>query len=122
MTDEQEYRIRIAGSFVPSMGVVPRVTHRGTRGFSASEYFPMESKDISNKEIENLLKGLLRAFENSSTEHYVVRKAKTSIITTRTGEGKLEVSLGFNIFKLFDADGKVTGERKEGIEIEIERV
>ena len=61
------------------------------------------------------------AFEKSSTPQYSVKKAKTSIITTKTAGGELGVSLGLNIFKIFDAKGKITGERKEGIEIEIER-
>lgn len=77
--------------------------------------------DVSNKEIETLLKGLLIAFENASTKHYCVKKAKTSIVTTKNAEGKLEISLGMNIFKIFDARGNVKGERTEGIEIEIER-
>jgi hypothetical protein len=86
------------------------------------ELLQPQTTEVSNKEIEGLLKGLLLAFERASTDHYSVKKAKTSIVTTRNAEGKLEISLGLNIFKLFDAQGNVKGERTEGIEIEIERV
>lgn len=97
---------------------VPRVSGRAQR-FALR---PPETTDVSNKEVEELLRGLLLAFEKASTPHYSVKKAKTSIVTTRNAEGKLAISLGMNIFKIFDASGNVKGERTEGIEIEIERV
>lgn len=76
---------------------------------------------FSNKEVEDLLKGLMLAFENSSSEHYGVKKAKTSITTTKSADGKLELSLGLGVFKIFDAEGNLKGEVTQGIEIEIER-
>jgi hypothetical protein len=65
--------------------------------------------------------GLLNAFEKSSTTHYCVKRAKTSIVVTKNAEGKIGISLGLNVFKLFDASGVVKGEKTEGVEIEIER-
>lgn len=82
----------------------------------------IEPAEVSNKDIEEGLKGLLVAFERSGTEHYQVQRAKTSIITTKNAEGKLGISFGLGIFKVLDAGGKVVGEKKEGIEIEIERI
>jgi len=81
---------------------------------------PIETTELSNKEIEKHLKGLMLAFENSSTPHYLVKKAKTSMVLTKNAEGKLQVSLGLGVFKLFDANGNVTSETRQGIEIEIE--
>jgi hypothetical protein len=80
-----------------------------------------EKADISNKEIEKLLKGLMLAFEQSESLSYGVKRAKTTLTVTKTGEGKLELSLGAGILKIFDAEGKLTGEVRQGIEIEIER-
>ena len=80
-----------------------------------------EKVDVTNKEVENLLTGLMLAFEKSSSQHYGVKRAKTTLTVTKTGEGKAELSLGLGIIKLFDAEGKVTGEVVQGIEIEIER-
>jgi len=118
MTEKEEYKIHLAGSFVPYGITVPS----GRAPKAAPVRYPQfEVKEVSNKEVKDLLKGLLLAFENSSTDHYFVKKARTSMMTTKNAEGKLEVSLGLGVFKLFDADGKVTGETKEGIEIEIER-
>ena len=65
---------------------------------------------------------MLLAFERVTTRHYCVRRAKTSLFSTRTKEGKAELSLGVGILKLFDAGGKLTGEVRQGIEIEIERM
>lgn len=80
-----------------------------------------ERKDVSNKEIENLLKGLIQAFENSASSNYGVKKAKTTITVTKSADGKLGLSIGLGILKLLDAQGNVKGEWSQGIEIEIER-
>jgi CRISPR/Cas system type I-B associated protein Csh2 (Cas7 group RAMP superfamily) len=82
---------------------------------------PSETGVFSSKEVESLLKGLMTAFENSSSAHYGVKKAKTSITMTRTAQGKLELSLGVSVFKVLDAEGNLKGEVMQGIEIEIER-
>ena len=95
---------------------VVRVT--GSTGPAGSR----ETAEASNTEVEGLLKGLLLAFENAGTDNYHIQRAKTSITTTRNTEGKLELSLGMSIFKLFDAGGNVKQETREGIEIEIERI
>jgi len=86
-----------------------------------AEYVPTETVEVPNREVQRLLSGLLNAFEKSSTRHYVVQRAKTSIVTTKNAEGELGISLGLGIFKFFDATGNVKGEWTEGIEIEIER-
>lgn len=76
---------------------------------------------MSNKEVEKLLKGLILAFENSSTDNYGVKRAKTTLTVTKTGDGKLELGLGLGPFKVVDVEGKLSGEATQGIEIEIER-
>ena len=80
-----------------------------------------EKVDVTNKQVQKLLTGLMLAFEKSSSPHYGVKRAKTTLTVTKSGEGKAELSLGLGIIKLFDAQGKVTGEIIQGIEIEIER-
>jgi len=81
----------------------------------------IQKVDVTNKEIEKQLKGLMLAFEKSSTDHYAVKKAKTTLTVTKTGEGKGDLTLGLGIIKLVDLQGKLVGEIKRGIEIEIER-
>jgi hypothetical protein len=80
-----------------------------------------EKKDVSNKEIENLLNGLIQAFENSTSPNYGVKRAKTRISVTKSADGKLELGVGLGILKLVDAQGNLKGEWSQGIEIEIER-
>jgi hypothetical protein len=78
---------------------------------------PPEKVDVTNREIEQQLKGLMSTFENSASPSYAVESAKTTLTVTKSGEGKAELSLGLGIIKLFDAKGKVKGEIKQGIEI-----
>jgi hypothetical protein len=119
LEDEPEFRIRISsGGTSGVLEAIPRTRGRAHR----LTLRPPETTDVTNKDVEGLLKGLLLAFEKATTQHYCVKKAKTSIVTTRNAEGKLGISLGMNIFKIFDASGNVKGERTEGIEIEIERI
>jgi hypothetical protein len=80
---------------------------------------PIETVEATNKEIEELLKPLLVAFENTSTyvNHYHVQRAKASIIITASGGAKGRLSWGF-----LDLGGEGRYEKTRGIEIEIERI
>ena len=120
MKKEPEYAIRVSSPATTFTIEGDFYTARGKERRPLTFLEPQTS-EVSNKDIEGLLKGLLVTFENATTRHYCVKKAKTSIVTTKNAEGKLGVSLGMNVFKIFDATGAVKGERTEGIEIEIER-
>ena len=55
---------------------------------------PIETIQVTNKEVEELLKPLLVAFENTSSEHYHVQRAKASIVLTKGAKGEGRLSLG----------------------------
>ena len=119
MTEEYTIPIQSSGTVVLWTGTIksPMKEYKTIQSLLEKP----EKADVSNKEIEKLLKGLMLAFENSATGNYGVKKAKTSLTVTKSADGKLEVSLGLGIFKLLDAEGKLKGEVSQGIEIEIER-
>lgn len=118
MAEEDLYKIRFSGSAGTSGILVPVPSGRRTTQYLQ---IPQVEKEVTNRELEQLLKGLLNAFEKSSTPHYFVKRAKTSIVVTKNAEGKIGVSLGLNVFKFLDASGNIKGEKTEGVEIEIER-
>jgi hypothetical protein len=119
--DEGVYEVPMTTSQQYFISRVIEPSEQPERVVSFLEREKPEKMDVSNKEIEKTLKGLMLAFEKSCTANYGVKRAKTNLTVTKTGEGKAELSLGLGIIKLFDAQGKVTGEIKQGIEIEIER-
>jgi hypothetical protein len=119
MSEDETYTI----PFNVSSGGTGVVTNYlvGTPTKRRSQVLLGEKKDVPNKEVEKLLKGLMLAFENSSTDNYGVKRAKTTLTVTKTGDGKLELGLGLGPFKVVDVEGKLSGEATQGIEIEIER-
>lgn len=122
MSEDEVYEIPMTSSqqYYISRVMEPGEESEQVVSFLARER--LEKVDVTtNKKVEKLLKGLMLAFEKSSTANYGVKRAKTNLTVTKTGEGKAELSLGLGVIKLFDAHGKVTAEIKEGIEIEIER-
>jgi len=100
-----------------------KVVSPTTKGrYDFDQFLPkIEKTDVSNKDVEKLLRGLVQAFENSSSDHYGVKRAKTTLTVTKSADGKLELGVGLGILKLVDAQGNVKGEWSTGIEIEIER-
>jgi len=119
MSEDETYTI----PFNVSSGDTGFVTHymAGPTKRRSLQVLLGEKKDVSNKEVEKLLKGLMLAFENSSTDNYGVKRAKTTLTVTKTSDGKLELGLGLGPFKVVDAEGMLRGEATQGIEIEIER-
>jgi hypothetical protein len=78
---------------------------------------PIDTIQVTNKDIEEQLKPLLVAFENTSTEHYHVQRAKVSVIIAGSAGAKGRLSLGF-----LDLGGEGKYEKTRGLEIEIERI
>jgi len=118
----EPYKIRLSGISIPTESILGRLAKKGKGKKTSGALAPTEvTKVFESEEVETLLTGLLKAFEDSATTHYNVKRAKTSITTVKGGGGKIELGLGVSVFKVFDIEGNLKGEVTQGIEIEIER-
>jgi len=132
LTNEKEGTIAFQTSGTVGLWITDSRNKKGGTGtgISMSDYAisfgkkaPQEPEkvEVPNKDVERLLNEFMLAFENSKTENYGVKSAKATLIVKKSADGKVEVSLGSGILKLFGAQGEVKGEYSQGIEILIER-
>ncbi len=85
---------------------------------SESQFDYLKQIEVPKGSVASLLNDLMAQFEQAKSPHYVVRRAKATVMITSSGQ----VGLGISFPSLLEAGARKNKETARGIEIEIEHV